>query len=357
MEESGPLGCLRIQAELGSHYRTDVCNLAGVLEQVLSVRRTVFHAAYQLDELDVHSVYAEVNAGPLSGLENLVLKLLLDLCYDFLDAGRVDTAVDYELMQGEPCNLAPHRVECGQQNGVRSVVHHDFHTCGSLQGPDVPSFTSDDTAFDLVVFDRECSHCILDGSLGGCPLDGGDYYPFSLFCSIQAGVVHGVVDISLGLASRLCLHVLHEDVLGLCRRQSGNAFDLLVGLLPEGLIFFGLPLEILLLGLDSGLCVLEFGHLPLEFLVLLVETVLLLPDAVLGVLYLGVFLVYLLLMFALELEIFLLGLKDFLFLDVFRLKFSLFYDAVLAAFHYNAVNREVDGDSERCRQQCGSCQY
>ena len=37
MEQTGPLGQFRIEPELGSHYRTDICDFPGVLEQVLPV--------------------------------------------------------------------------------------------------------------------------------------------------------------------------------------------------------------------------------------------------------------------------------------------------------------------------------
>ena len=52
--------------------------------------------------------------------------------HDFLDAGRMDAAVDHELVQGQAGDLAADRVEGGQHDGVRGVVHDDFHAGGGL---------------------------------------------------------------------------------------------------------------------------------------------------------------------------------------------------------------------------------
>ena len=56
-------------------------------------------------------MYAQVDAGALSGFKNLILKLFADLCNDFLDAGRMDTAVNYELMQCQTGNFPSYRIE------------------------------------------------------------------------------------------------------------------------------------------------------------------------------------------------------------------------------------------------------
>ena len=54
---------------------------------------------------------AEVDACPLAGFHNLVLELFLDFCNHFLNACRVDTSVNHELMQGQTANFPSYRVE------------------------------------------------------------------------------------------------------------------------------------------------------------------------------------------------------------------------------------------------------
>ena len=178
-------------------------------------------------------MYSEVNAGPLTGLEDLILKLFLDLRHDLFNTCRMDTSVHDKLMERKTCDLSSDRVESRKKNGIRSIVHYDFHTGSSLQGPDVTTFAADDSTFDIIVLDREGGDCILNGSLRRGPLYRGDYYPLGFPRSIQSGIIHRIVYIRLGFASRLSLHVFHEQVLGFVCGHAGNALNLLVGFLAE----------------------------------------------------------------------------------------------------------------------------
>jgi hypothetical protein len=79
VQEPGALGDLRVQAQFGGHDGADVRDFAGVLQEVLAVGGTVFHAADQADQLHRHAMDAQVDAGALAGLEDLVFQLFLDL--------------------------------------------------------------------------------------------------------------------------------------------------------------------------------------------------------------------------------------------------------------------------------------
>ena len=83
-----------------------------MLEKVLAIGRTVFHSSDEFHELDVHAVNSKVDACPLSGFKYLILKLFLYLGHHLLDACRMDSSVDYELVESKSCNLPPDRVEC-----------------------------------------------------------------------------------------------------------------------------------------------------------------------------------------------------------------------------------------------------
>ena len=222
-----------------------------MLEKVLAIRGAVFHASDETDELHAHAVDAEVDACPLAGLEDLVLELFLDLCDHFLDACGMDAAVDDELMKRESCDLPANGIECGKQDGVRGVVHDDFNPGGSLQGADVASLTADDAALDLIVLDGEGRHCVLDGRLSGGALYGIDNDTLGFLGGIEPRLVHGVVDIGLGLRARLGLHVLHEDVLGLGGAHAGNGFKLAVDLRDEAVVLLAFLVYILGAGLKA----------------------------------------------------------------------------------------------------------
>ena len=121
-------------------------------------------------------MYAEVDTCPLAGFHNFVFKLLLHLCYDFLDTCRMDTSVEYELVKGKACNLSSYWVECRKKNCFRGIIYDDFYACCSLECADVTSFTTDDAALYLVTLDMEYSYCIFNGCFGCCTLDSVDYY-------------------------------------------------------------------------------------------------------------------------------------------------------------------------------------
>ena len=53
----------------------------------------------------------EVNAGSLTSLKYLVLKLFLNLGNNLLDTCRVDSSVNDQLMQGKSRHLSAHRIK------------------------------------------------------------------------------------------------------------------------------------------------------------------------------------------------------------------------------------------------------
>ena len=283
----------------------------------------------------------KVYAGSLTCLKYLVLKLFLNLGHNFLDTRRVDSSVNDKLVQGESGNFPADRIERGKKNGVRCVVNHDLDTCGSLKGTDITSLTTDNPSLDLIVLDRECRHGVLDGGLGGRSLDGVDDDSLGLLGSVQASLVHRVVDVGLSLGPRLSLHILNKNVLGFLRAHSGDRLKLLVGLGAESFIFLSLLGQGLLLGLETRLGVVSVTHLPLKLGILLVQRVLLLLDPVLGVLELAVFLVDVLLVLALELEELLPGLMDLVLLDSLGFDLGLGDDLVLLPFQNYFLNDYV----------------
>ena len=138
---------------------------------------------------------AKVDCGALTGLDNLLLNLLLYLCHDLLDACGVDTAVGNELVQCKTCNLAAYRVECAQYDCLRCIVNHDFHTSCSLKGADVTALATDDAALHLVVVNVEHCHRVLDGCLCGNALDGLYHNLLRLLVRCHLGVVDDVIDV------------------------------------------------------------------------------------------------------------------------------------------------------------------
>ena len=187
--------CLYGKAQLRCHDTCQVSGLAGVLQEVLTIRRTIFHLTDKADKLGVQTMDTQVDSGALTYLDNLLLNLLLDLCYNLLDACRVDAAVGNKLVQGQTGDLTANRVEATQDNSLGGVINDNLDACGSLQSADVTTLTADDATLNLVAVDIEYRHGILDGCLGGNTLDRGDDNTLCLLGSGELCLLDGLVDI------------------------------------------------------------------------------------------------------------------------------------------------------------------
>lgn len=69
-----------------------------MLQQVLTIRGTVFHLTDDTDQFGVQAMDTQVDGGTLTRLDDLILQLLLHLGNNLLDAGRVDTSVTHQLV-------------------------------------------------------------------------------------------------------------------------------------------------------------------------------------------------------------------------------------------------------------------
>ena len=348
VQQAGPFGDSGIQTQFGGHDGADVGHLAGVLEKVLPVGRTVFHPADQADQLHAEPVDAQVDAGAFAGFQDFLFQLLLHLGDDFFDAGRMDAAVDDQLVQGQAGHFAAHRVEGGKEDGVGGVVHHEFHAGRGLQGPDVAALTADDATLDFVVFDREGGDGVLDSRFRRGALDGVDNDAFGFLGRVQTGFVQAVVDVGLGLCTGFRLHVFHQLVLGLQGGHPGDAFDLVVGFGLQADILFFLVVEQFLLIFQGRLDAVGLFVLAVQFAHLLVYRVLLLLDAGFGLADLGIALVDGLFVLALETEELFLGLENLFVLDLLGLDFRFFQDFVPFSLEDGLADQYIDRQGNHC---------
>ncbi len=198
MEQTGAAGFLGVEAELRGHHGAQVGRLAGVLQQILTVARAVFHLAHHAYQVGVQSVYAQVDGGALAGFDDFLLDLPAYLGHHLLDAGRVYAAVGDELVQGQAGDLAAHGVKSRQHDGLGGIVDDNLDAGGRLQGAYVAAFAADNAALDLVGVDVEDGDRVLDGSLGGDALDGLHHDALGLLVGGHFGLVHDVVDVRCG---------------------------------------------------------------------------------------------------------------------------------------------------------------
>ena len=82
-----------------------------MLQEVLTIRRTVLHLTDDTNQLWVQTMNTEVDSCTLTSFDNFIIQLLLHLGYHLLDTGWVDTAVSNQLMESQTANLTTNRVE------------------------------------------------------------------------------------------------------------------------------------------------------------------------------------------------------------------------------------------------------
>ena len=228
----------------------------------------------------------------------------------------MNSSVRYQLMQGQTGDLPSDRIESRKKDGFRSIVHHYLHPCGSLQSPDVPAFTSDNTALHLVILDVEDSYGILDGRLRSNTLYCVYDYTLGLLAGIHTGFVHNIIDIGHGLGLGLLLHGLHKHLLGLRRRHARYILYFLNRLPVQFVILLCLAVDYLDLSLEILADTVILRLLALKLGILLLHLHLTLLELVLSLLNLGILLIDVALMLTLELKEFLLCLENLLFLDI-----------------------------------------
>ncbi len=160
----------------------------------------------------------EVDGGPLSCFNNFIFYLLPDLGHHFFNTGRMDTAVDHQLVQRQTGHFATHRIKPGKNDCLGRIIDNDLNAGGSFKRPDIPAFTTNDPAFDLIAFNVEDRHGILDGSLRGNPLDRFDDNFLGFLVGRKLGLIDNLVDIGHRLSLRLIFQGFHELTFCFLRR-------------------------------------------------------------------------------------------------------------------------------------------
>ena len=283
----------------------------------------------------------KVYAGAFTCFKNLVIKLFLYLFYHLFNSCRVDSAVCNQLMQSKTRNFSAYRVKCREEDCLRSIIYHNLNSGGSLKGTDVSTLTANDSTLNLIIVYVEDGYGILNCNLRSGTLDSVDYYSLSLLRCTQAGLIHNIVDVSLGVCSGLCSHSLNKVFLSLVCAHSRNVLHL------ENLLLTQLFILVYLLGNEFCLSLkvvadsLNFSLLAANLVALLCENQFLLLNLVLLLTNLIVLVVYVLLVFTLELQEFLFSLENFLLLNILSGLFSLLKDLGLSALeNYRTNNYE-----------------
>ncbi len=142
-----------------------------------------------------------------------------------LDPVRVDPAVEDQLLQGQPGDLAADRVEAGQQHGLGRVVDDQVDAGDRLEGPDVAALAADDPALHLVAGQVQHRDDRLGGLLGGQPLDGQRDDLAGAALALFVRLPLDLADEQRGLALGLVLDGGDQLGLGLLGGEPGRALQ------------------------------------------------------------------------------------------------------------------------------------
>ena len=106
------------------------------------------------DDFGMEPLQSDLQDGGFSLLFDPLQDLLAGFGHDLFDAGRMNPAVDDELVQGYPRHLAADGVEAADDDRLGRVIDDEVDAGGLLEGTDVAPFFADDPAFQLVCRQR-----------------------------------------------------------------------------------------------------------------------------------------------------------------------------------------------------------
>ena len=342
VQQSGAFRFLRIQTEFSRHHSTEVGRFTGVLQQVLTVGRTIFHLSDDANQFGVQAVDTEVDGRALTRLDNFVVELFFDLRHDFLDAGRVDATVADELVERQTADFAANRVERRDNDGLGRIIDDEFHTAGGLQSANVATFTTDDATFDVVVVEVEHRHAVLDGRFRRHALNRLNHDFLSLCVGIEFRLVNNFVDVTGGVGTSLVLQAFNQAAFGFVGTQSRHFLEFRPLLALHFFEFFLLDSKQFLLVIDALLVLLHLLFAATEFFLTLVQRYFALFQLVFALLNALVALLHLFFEFALLVEELLAHLQELFLLNHFSLLVGGCNHLIIFSLHYVTENSIAD---------------
>ena len=150
VQQARELGDVHVGADLGRHHGREMGDLLRMVQHLLSVTRPEAQDAKMAHDLRVQSLQTELQDRRFALLFDPLQDLLAGFGDDLFDPGRMNPAVDDQLVQRDPCHLPAYGVEAADDHGLGGVVHDQIDPRGLLESADVASLLADDAALQLV---------------------------------------------------------------------------------------------------------------------------------------------------------------------------------------------------------------
>src|SRR5512146_706057 len=132
MEQPSHFTDANIRAQFSGDGGRQHRDLDGVIEHVLAVTGAEVHAPNQLDQIERQIGDIGLNAGAFAFLQDNLIDLLARLDDHLLNARGMDAAIQNQLSERHTSDLAPHRIESCQNDGLWRVVDDDIHAGRAL---------------------------------------------------------------------------------------------------------------------------------------------------------------------------------------------------------------------------------
>src|SRR5919204_2654527 len=274
VQQAGLLAKRDVGADLGGHHAAEEGDLLAVGEDVLTVAGAKGEDAEQTDQLRVESSDPSLEHCLLALFTDSGLDVASCLGHHLLDAGRVNPAVDEQMVEGDPGDFPANRVEAAQDDGLRSVVDDEVHAGGVLQGPDVTAFTPDDPPLHLVAGYGDYGDGGFSGLLGSDPLHSGHQDVPGAFVAFFLDDLLPIANLLRDLLVQLFFDAGQDGGSGLGPGQAGDTLQLAkLGLDRQVEVFLDL-LDLLVLDAERLLFAVEFFEPAIERFLFLLDTLL-----------------------------------------------------------------------------------
>ncbi len=226
VKQTGALGGHNVQAKLGSHHAAEIRDLEGVLKHVLTKRGTVAQGTKGLDDLGVQVVDASIEGSLLASLAHALLNQVGSLVIHLLDAGRVNAAVGDEVLEGDTGGLTTDRVEARKNDGLGRVVDHEVDAGNLLEGADVATLATDNTALEVIRGNVHGGNGDLGSVVGSAALNRQGQNLLGGLVALGANLLLGLANDRGGLVGDLAANLIEELLVGILAGKVGDTLEL-----------------------------------------------------------------------------------------------------------------------------------
>src|SRR5205807_5823482 len=203
---------------------------------------------------------AEREGSGLAFFEQLLIELLSNLFDQLLNARRMDAAVLHEAFERNARDLAPDRIEAGEDDRFRRVVDDQVDAGGQLQRADVAAFAADDAALHVLAREIDDGNRVFRDVIRGHALNSHaeDLAGFEVTLLVSLGL--DALDDLRGFELGVLFDAANQLTLRLVGREAGHLFEL-VALRFDQLAQLAFALLQRLLAIaDCAIAFLDLGH-------------------------------------------------------------------------------------------------